>query len=84
MKLKSIKTYTNILIFTTVLLSIMASQFPQYSFSLLITSLISFGAMFFIHFRYWRCTKCKRWMGMDLNAKACPRCGKRINLEKEK
>ena len=84
MKLKSLKTYTNILIFTTVLLSIMASQFPQYSLSLFITSLISFAAMFYIHFRYWRCPKCKRWMGMDLNAKACPRCGKRINLEKEK
>ena len=82
MKMKSIKTYVNILIFTTVLLSIMASQFPQYSISLFLTSLVAFSATFFIHFKYWRCTKCKRWMGMDLKATACPRCGKRINLDK--
>lgn len=84
MKLKNIKTYTNALILTTVLLSVCTSQFPQYALSLFLTSLLALVAIVVLQWKFWRCPnpKCRRWLGLNLNITHCPRCRKKIDFEK--
>lgn len=84
MKLKNIKTYTNGLILVTVLLSILASQFPQAAVSFFLTSMVAISCLIFIQWKFWRCTnpKCRRWLGLNLNVTNCPHCRKKIDFEK--
>ena len=85
MKLKTVKTYINVLIFTTVLLSILASQpaLIAFSLSLFLASLAALGCMIFLHWKFWRCPNCKRHLGFSLNQDRCRRCQKPLDMEKK-
>lgn len=85
MNLKTVKTYINTLIFTAVLLSILASQpgFRAYSISLFLGSLAALICMIVLHWKFWRCPHCKHHLGFSLNQSRCGRCRKPLDMEKK-
>ena len=85
MNLKSVKTYINALILTTVLLSILASQpqFISYSLSFFLAALAALICMIVLHWKFWRCPNCKRHLGFSLNLDRCPRCRKPLDMDKK-